>query len=79
MVLLVSPLLANSQTFTDYVLLGGASNCTGCGVFFGSSSVVSGGKVGSYSLIQSSGATTINGEVNTGSSYLMSGKMSQEP
>ena len=67
---------------TDFVLFGGNANCPngaqtpcnspGCAVQLGSSSSVSGGSVGSYRLVKTTGTVTITGNVYSGGTVQLS-------
>ncbi len=57
---------AQQTTMKDFVLFGGNSSFATGYVQLGSSSSVQGGSVGSYKLVNTTGSTTINANINSG-------------
>src|SRR5689334_21619359 len=57
---------AQQPKITDFVLFGGSSTCSSCAVQLSASTTVSGGSVGSYNLIKSTGNSTIRSNIYSG-------------
>src|SRR5215203_1187505 len=52
----------------DFVLFGGGPNCAlpqNCGVQIGTSGLVNGGKIGSYSLVKTTGNAQLNADIRS--------------
>ena len=73
--LLITATSFSQLNIRDFVLFGGGLNCPapnqnvltppGCGVQIGTSGTVTGGKVGSYQLIQTTGNAQINASLHS--------------
>ncbi len=67
------PLFLNAQQLkiTDFALFGGSGLCPSCTVNIGTSSSITGGSIGSYHLIQSTGNASITGNIYSGGTIIL--------